>query len=342
MLGFQIFCLHGGDGVDADEVVRVTSEQGGAVGRPGEAGAVGGAALEGVELLGAEGVDDDLGLEVPDLDALVGGGAEPVAVGGEDEGVDGVGGVEAVEALALVEVPENGGAVLAAGGAEGAVGGDADGVEVAGVADEVVAELAVGEVPDLDEAVPAGGDDEGDGLAGAEADAGDPLGVALGLAAGGDGVLALAEGVPELDGLVAGAGDDLAVVDGKGDGEDVLGVADEAAGGLAGVDLPEAEGAVPGSGEGELTVGGDDDVGDEVGVAAEGAAGVAVGIVLAGAGVGEGPADDGLVTGGREDEVGVLGGGGDRGDPVAVATEGAAKGESFRHGSSRNRRDDKK
>ena len=201
------------------------------------------------------------------------------------------------------------------------------------MADEVVAELAVGEVPDLDEAVPAGGDDEGDGLAGAEADAGDPLGVALGLAAGGDGVLALAEGVPELDGLVAGAGDDLAVVDGKGDGEDVLGVADEAAGGLAGVDLPEAEGAVPGSGEGELTVGGDDDVGDEVGVAAEGAAGVAVGIVLAGAGV---------VTGGREDEVGVLGGGGDRGDPVAVATEGAAKGESFRHGSSRNRRDDKK
>lgn len=43
--------------------------------------------------------------------------------------------------------------------------------------------------------------------------------------------LALAEGVPELDGLVAGAGDDLSVVGAEGDGEDVLGVANEALGG---------------------------------------------------------------------------------------------------------------
>jgi hypothetical protein len=35
------------------------------------------------------------------LDALVGGGAQPVTVGGEHQGVDGRASVEAVQALAL-------------------------------------------------------------------------------------------------------------------------------------------------------------------------------------------------------------------------------------------------
>ena len=42
-----------------------------------------------------------------------------------------------------------GGAHLAAGGAQGAVGGDGHGVDVAGVARQVVAELAVRQVPHL-------------------------------------------------------------------------------------------------------------------------------------------------------------------------------------------------
>lgn len=40
-------------------------------------------------------------------------------------------------------------AVLAARGAKGAVGGNGDGVDVAGVADVVGAELALGELPNL-------------------------------------------------------------------------------------------------------------------------------------------------------------------------------------------------
>jgi hypothetical protein len=52
----------------------------------------------------------------------------------------------------------------------------------------------------------------------------------------------------------------LAVVCGEGDGQDVLGVAQEAAGGGAGVDVPEAEGAVPGARQAEGAVRGDDDV----------------------------------------------------------------------------------
>ena len=61
----------------------------------------------------------------------------------------------------------------------------------------------------------------------------------------GDGELAVAERVPQLDGAVARARDDLAVVGGEGDGENVVGVADEAAGGDTGGELPEAEGLVP-------------------------------------------------------------------------------------------------
>ena len=93
----------------------------------------------------------------------------------------------------------------------------------------------------LDELVPTSGDDDGVLGVGGEAHARDPLGVAL----VGDGVLAVTKGVPELDGSVARSGDDLAVVGGERDGENVVGVADKAAGGDTGGKLPEAEGLVP-------------------------------------------------------------------------------------------------
>lgn len=106
----------------------------------------------------------------------------------------------------------------------------------------------------LDELVPASRDDDGVLGVGGEADARDPLGVAL----VGDGVLAVTEGVPELDGSVARTRDDLTVVGGERDGKDVVGVADEAAGGDTGGELPQAESLVPGRGESVGAVRGDD------------------------------------------------------------------------------------
>ena len=94
---------------------------------------------------------------------------------------------------------------------------------------------------DLDELVPAAGNNDGVLGVGAEADTRNPLSVALLR----DGVLAVAEGVPELDGAVARAGDDLAVVGREGDGEDVVGVTNEAASGGAGGELPQTQGLVP-------------------------------------------------------------------------------------------------
>lgn len=73
----------------------------------------------------------------------------------------------------------------------------------------------------------------------------------------GDGVLAVTEGVPQLDGAVTRSGDDLTVVGGERDGEDVAVVADETAGGGAGSELPQAEGLVPRGRQSVSTIGGD-------------------------------------------------------------------------------------
>ena len=68
-----------------------------------------------------------------------------------------------------------------------------------------------------------------------------------------NGVLALGEGVPQLDGLVPTGGHNLPVVGGKGHGQDVLGVVLEPAGGLPGAQVPETKVLVPGSGESKMS-----------------------------------------------------------------------------------------
>lgn len=138
------------DAPGADLVVGVTGEEGLAIGGPGEGNTLGlSALLANLDVLGLELVNLALLLEVEDDDARGGGSAQPVAVGGEDEGVDLVTGVERVEVLALVQVPEHGGTVLTTGSAEGTVGGDGDGVDVAGVTDVVGLDTASGELPNL-------------------------------------------------------------------------------------------------------------------------------------------------------------------------------------------------
>ena len=176
----------------------------------------------------------------------------------------------------------------------------------------------------LDELVPAGGDNDSVLGVGREADARDPLGVAL----VGDGELAVTEGVPQLDGAVARTRDDLTVVGGEGDGQDVVGVADEAAGGGAGGELPEPQGLVPRGRQSVSTVRGDNlpipsafkspicpyfgpsgccclgtyTVGDDVGVTVQRSLGVTVlGLVT-----GEVPDDQGLVTRTGQEHVGAI------------------------------------
>ena len=72
----------------------------------------------------------------------------------------------------------------------------------------------------LDHLIPSARDDDGVLVVGAEPDAGNPVVVGLFL----NGVLALSQGVPQLNGLVPGPRNDLPVVGGEGHGEDLLGV----------------------------------------------------------------------------------------------------------------------
>eukprot|EP00983_Pelagomonas_calceolata_P005468 178031-Pelagomonas_calceolata.AAC.5 len=73
----------------------------------------------------------------------------------------------------------------------------------------------------------------------------------------------------------------LSVVHGEGHAQHILGVAHEAAGGGAGVQVPQAQGSVPGAGQAELAIARDDHVLHEVGVAAQGLLGVAVAVTSA-------------------------------------------------------------
>ena len=142
----------------------------------------------------------------------------------------------------------------------------------------------------------------------------------------GDGELAVTEGVPQLDASVTRSGNDLAVVGRERDGKDVVGVADEAAGGGASGELPETESLVPRRREGIGAVRRDHlpcrsanrvpsrrlernpdakstyTVRDDVGVAVERPLGVAVLGLIAG----EVPDDQGLVSAAGEEHVGAI------------------------------------
>jgi len=242
---------------DADQVVGVSGEESLTIGGPGE-----GSARRSLRLGGRRQnfrfqlVDDDFAFQIPDFDGGASGSAEPISVGREGESVDSVASVEGVKMFSLVEIPEHRLAVFAAGSAEGAVRRNGDRVQVTGVPDVVCLQLAVGQIPNLDEFVPSSGDDDGIGVGRRETDARDPFGMSVLL----DGVFTDAESVPQLDGAVAGSGDDLSVVSGEGDAEDVLGVSDESPRRRSHGQIPQAQGRVPGSGQSELTVRGQDNV----------------------------------------------------------------------------------
>jgi hypothetical protein len=140
--------------------------------------------------------------------------------------------------------------------------------------------------------VPASGDDQGVLSVGGETNAAHPLGVALIL----DGVLALTKGVPEADGLVARTRNDLSVVRGESNAENILGVTNESLGGGSSVKIPQAEGVIPRSREGELAIRGDNNVLNEVRVSMKRTTGNTVLSFFSG----EIPDNNALVSGGRE------------------------------------------
>ncbi len=307
-------CLLRGDLVDIDISVGRTGEEDVAVGGPRERSDPGelGNVLAGL----GDAVDDSLGLEVPDFNTVVRGSAEPVVLRGERQGVYGGSGGQRVQVLALVDVPEHGGAVLATRGDQGTVRRDGQGVYDTVVTNQVGAKLAVGQVPDLDDLVPTGRDDQGLLGGGRETNAGNPVVVLVLL----DGVLALAEGVPQLDALVTTGRDDLSVVSRETDREDIALVRDEGSDRLALVQVPQSQSLVPRTRQSKGTIGRQDDIRDSAVVAAQSLTGIAVGLALRS----QLPDDDLLVTGRGDNGVGVSETCSNSGDTIGVTLEVAS------------------
>lgn len=131
----------------------------------------------------------------------------------------------------------------------------------------------------------------------------------------GDGVLALTDGVPDLDGSVSAGRNNLSVVGGERDGENITSVADESVLGDTGLQVPDSESLVPRAGDGVSTIVRDGTVLDNVGVALERLSGDTVGGVVSG----EVPDDQGLISRTGQENVGVVGRSSERGNPAVVA-----------------------
>lgn len=168
--------------------------------------------------LRAEFLDGLLACQIPDLNGWAIGDAQPVAVGREAQGIDDVVVLQGVQVLAVIQIPQESLGVLATGGAERAIGRDGHSVQIAVVAMMIVLQLAVGQVPDLDGAIPATGHNDGIRVVGRETHARHPISVAILL----DGKLALSQSVPQLDGLVPRARHDLTVISREGNRENIL------------------------------------------------------------------------------------------------------------------------
>jgi hypothetical protein len=237
---------------DTDDVVRVTREEGSTISTPGnrQTFRIRVLSLTQLSKFRTKFINNGLGFKIPNLDTVGGSSAEPVTVRREGKGVNNRSSIQRVKVLGIVQVPEHDNTVLTGRGTKRTIRRDGDSVNIAIVTDKVGAKLQLGEVPDLDELVPTTRDDQGVGRVGREADARNPFTVAV----FGDVVLAFTKSVPQLDGLVTRARNDLTVIGRERDRENIVGVANETTGGGSVVEIPKTESVIPRGGQGELTV----------------------------------------------------------------------------------------
>ncbi len=171
--------------------------------------------------------------------------------------------------------------------------------------------------------VPSAGHDDGVLVVRREPDTRNPLSVTLLL----DGVLALGQGVPQLDGLVPGARDNLAIIGRESDAQNIMAVILKAASGASSRQIPQSQVLVPRSGQGKVTVRGQDDVRDEVTMSMETLLGHTIVVLI----MVQLPNDETFVAGSGQNDVRVLGVGGNLGDPATVALKGSVELERITH-----------
>jgi len=258
--------------------------------------------------------DDELGngvigfrFQIEDVDTVFSGSSNPSLSGVEGNLVDG--GTSVQDSLFFSEVfsvPDLDDVFFTTSGDVVTHGGNGEGVDVFLMSLERVLDQEVG-VPDLKSTVPTDSGEVGVLGNGGISDAGDPVGMVVGFV----GVLAISEGVPELEASVSTSGDDLSVVLGESDGVDFLGVASEDSGGSAGSQIPKSEGSVPRGGQSEQVVARKGKIGNEVVVASQGLEGdtvesVGIGFIDFFDITSDFPDHDGSVSGTSDNNVGFL------------------------------------
>jgi len=292
------------DLVDADEVVGPAGvEMSSALG-PGE-GCAGKRLLRARLVLlhgvGGDGFLDELLLgEVKNLDASLGGDHKPVESLGEENAVNWRVTVVLGEPLALDDIPDHDLAITRARSEEGRVLDDIKSGDLSLVTLESMEEGHVKVVPNLDGLIPRGSDAKGGLASVVEAHNRDGISVLVLV----NSELALRTGVPDLDFSVQRASDDLSVIGGQSNGEDISLVTNELRDGSAGGDIPEADSTVPGGGEGKAGVTSELDLTNEVRVASHHLSwGTPLTVlILLTLGL-ELPLDKGAITGTRKEEL---------------------------------------
>ena len=205
---------------DTDEVISVAGEEGLSIGWPAEGGADWWGTFFVSHDFWFEFFNNDLLFQIPDLDNGTSGSTEPVSVWWEGKSIDFITRIQSVEWLGLfrAQIPQFGGSITTTGSTERTIWGDGNSVQVASVAVVITLEFAVGEIPDLDQFIPTRWNNNWVLGQWGESNTGNPFGVTLFL----DGVLANTQSVPQFDGAITGSGDNLTVVSGESDGENVL------------------------------------------------------------------------------------------------------------------------
>jgi len=145
--------------------------------------------------------NQNLALKIPDLNAGLSGGTEPVSNGAEAQGVDGGTSFKCVELLALSKIPQVGSTLSSTRSTQRTIRRDGHSVNVTIVTFEIGDELAVRKTPDLDCFVPASRDDQRIGNVGGEFNATWPEAVTVLV----NHAFALTKSVPKTKGSVSGS-----------------------------------------------------------------------------------------------------------------------------------------
>jgi len=238
-------CLSAGDLPDTDKVVSVPCEQCLSVSGPGQGDAVWWLCLAAQgDDLGFQVINNRFGFQVPDLDAWSGSSTQPVSVGAEAQGVDHhwhtISG-QGVQVFALIEIPKHSHAIFTTWGTQRAIWWNSDSVEESMVTNMVCLDAAVGQIPYLDQFVPSTRNN--DWVLGVwwESYTWDPFIVAFIF----DCVFALSKCVPQLDALVSRARNNLPVISGESNWQNIFGVSYKGAGGFSSLQIPQPECVIP-------------------------------------------------------------------------------------------------